>query len=85
MKRQFFLLQIFLYDDGDGVSFFSGGTARHPDPERISSFPLLEDAGNYFFVKDFIKILVAKKVCDVDEKVIIQFINFFLLLVSMMW
>jgi hypothetical protein len=58
----------FSNQDGYRVSFFTGGTARHPYPDGLVRLPALEQVGNNVLVQTLEYFLITKETGDANEQ-----------------
>ena len=69
-------LHVLLQQYGDGVGFFTGGTAGDPDPDGITGALSIEQLRDGLGLKRRKRLRVTKKAGDVDQEIAKQRLHF---------
>ena len=56
--------------DRDGIDFFAGGAAGHPDADRLIPGPARENRGKDLFLEEVERFRIAEELRDADEEIL---------------
>ena len=82
-KLYFRLVQKFHQADGDRISLLARGASRHPDPDRVSGGPILDQSGEHVRLQFLEDRWFPKECGDGDQTVLAQRVGFLAILLEM--